>query len=41
MTIGEADLKGRPIFNAPLLLTNASSVLSGDHDGTLIVPWPP
>lgn len=25
----------------PVLLTNASSLLSGDQDGTLIVPWPP
>ena len=23
------------------LLTNARCVPSGDHDGTLIVPWPP
>ena len=25
----------------PVLLTNASIRLSGDHDGTLMVPWPP
>ena len=29
------------IYSASLLLTNATCVPSGDHDGTLIVPWPP
>lgn len=24
-----------------VLLTNATRLLSGDHEGTLIVPWPP
>jgi len=26
---------------SPELLTNAIVVPSGDHDGTLIIPWPP
>jgi hypothetical protein len=28
-------------YSIPLLLTKASIVPSGDHEGTLIVPWPP
>ena len=28
-------------YGIAVLLTNASRVPSGDHDGTLIVPWPP
>ena len=28
-------------FSVSVLLTNASFLLSGDHDGTLIVPCPP
>ena len=31
----------RVLPNGPELLTNASRLLSGDQDGTLIVPWPP
>lgn len=27
--------------SGPVLLTNAIRFESGDHDGTLIVPWPP
>lgn len=30
-----------PTAYRSLLLTNAIILLSGDHDGTLIVPWPP
>ena len=29
------------LYGTPELLTNASRFPSGDHDGTLIVPWPP
>ena len=28
-------------YKTSLLLTNATCAPSGDHDGTLIVPWPP
>ena len=30
-----------PHYSASELETNATWVPSGDHDGTLIVPWPP
>ncbi len=30
-----------PIYSASLLLTKATCAPSGDHDGTLMVPWPP
>lgn len=29
------------LFNNPLLLTKAIRLLSGLHDGVLMVPWPP
>ena len=42
---GRRGCMGTPAFYASystaVLLTNASIVLSGDHEGTLIVPCPP
>ena len=32
---------GAEVYGAAVLLTNANFFESGDHDGTLIVPWPP
>jgi hypothetical protein len=29
------------VYGVAVLLTNANFFESGDHDGTLIVPWPP
>src|SRR5262245_34076650 len=37
----ESDRRGLAVTHSPVLLTKAIIRPSGDHDGTLIVPWPP